>query len=123
MLRPRRAPQRLGPSALIPLGMSLTTLGLGWPGGSDSYWLPGARREEPTGGAAIAVVERIIGVESAVIADGAGPTYLGHELGNGSSSPPTDEPSSRCRRDGMRNIVSSPLVKRVERDRDRAALP
>src|SRR5260221_2980485 len=34
---PRRAPQRLGPSALIPLGVSLTTLGLGWPGGSDSY--------------------------------------------------------------------------------------
>jgi hypothetical protein len=103
--------------------MSLTTLGLGWPGGSDSYWLPGARREEPTGGAAIAVVERIIGVESAVIADGAGPTYLGMNL-------ETDRPrrqrmsrAAAARRDGMRNFVSSPLVKRVERDRDRAALP
>src|SRR6266568_4919600 len=80
MLRPPTCPAAVGAFGSDPLGMSLTTLGLGWPGGSDSYWLPGARREEPTCGAAIAVVERIIGVESAVIADGAGPTYLGMSL-------------------------------------------
>jgi hypothetical protein len=45
--------------------MLLTAFGLGGLGGSDSYWPPDSRRQEPTGGAAIdAVVERIISVES-----------------------------------------------------------
>jgi hypothetical protein len=51
---------------LLTMGMLLTTFGLGWLGGSDSYWLPDVGREEATIGAAIdAVVERIISVESA----------------------------------------------------------
>jgi hypothetical protein len=59
----RRSGRGLRP--LIVMGMLLTALSLGWLGGSDSYWPPDSRREEPTAGAAIdAVVERIIGVES-----------------------------------------------------------
>jgi hypothetical protein len=42
-----------------------TALGLAWLGGFNCYFLPDLRREEPTGGTAIAaVVEQIIGVES-----------------------------------------------------------
>jgi hypothetical protein len=81
MLRPPTCPAAVGAFGSDPLGHVINDawFRMAW-GGSDSYWLPGARREEPTGGAAIAVVERIIGVESAVIAEGAGPTYLGMNL-------------------------------------------
>jgi hypothetical protein len=59
----RRSGRGLRP--LIVMGILLTAFSLGWLGGSDSYWLPDSRREEPTGRATIdAVVERIIGVES-----------------------------------------------------------
>ncbi len=50
---------------LIIIGMLLTAFGFGGLGGSDSYWPPDSRRQEPTAEAAIdAVVERIIRVES-----------------------------------------------------------
>jgi hypothetical protein len=55
--------RRLRP--LIVIGMLSTAFSFGGLGGSDSYWPPDSRRQEPTAEAAIdAVVERIIRVQS-----------------------------------------------------------
>lgn len=61
----RWIPDLRGLRPLIIIGMLSMAYSLGGLGGSDSYWPPDSRRQEPTAGSAIdAVVERIISVES-----------------------------------------------------------
>jgi hypothetical protein len=61
----RWIPDLRGLRPLIVIGMWLTAFGFGGLGGSDSYWPPDSRPQQPTAEAAIdAVIERIIRVES-----------------------------------------------------------
>jgi hypothetical protein len=61
----RWIPDLRGLRPLIVIGMWLTAFGFGGLGGSDSYWPPDSRPQQPTAEAAIdAVIERIITVES-----------------------------------------------------------